>query len=231
MCKAATPHPEEPRGSAASRRMGGTKIGSRPSRRALRALLGVRLGWITALSLALLLPALASAQSLGKDAAPPQHPGTRLNFPPTIGGAQLDRSYTTPIGREVEYVYQYVINKLQLNVFVFDGGRRVLAGSENPMVTTQFTRELDTTEKALKADGFTNFERPAVPSSCTYGAIVFRCIVYSALAQRDRVFSKLLLTGYNGYFVKLRVDWSQGSGQTTADADKELQVFVPALMH
>ncbi len=180
--------------------------------------------------LALLWSAVASAQILPGGTAPSQHPGTRLNFPPTIANAQLDRSYTTPIGRDVQYVYQYVANKLQLNVFVYDGGRRVTSGSENPMVTAQFTGEVDAAEKAMKADGFTNFERPAVPSACTYGSITFRCLTYSALAQRDRLFSKILLTGYNNFFLKLRVDWSQGSGQTGADAERELQIFVPALM-
>ncbi|HZP98388.1 MAG TPA: hypothetical protein VFB13_02540 [Reyranella sp.] len=185
---------------------------------------------LAALALLLLWVGTASAQILPGGTAPSTHPGTRLNFPPSLGGAELEHSYTTPVGRDVHYVYQYVINKVQITVFLFDNDRRVTAGSESPMVTTQFTAELDAAEKAMKADGFTNFERPAVPSDCRYGSIAFRCIVYSALAQRDRLFSKLLLTGYNGYFLKIRVDWSQGSGQTTADADRALQAFVPALV-
>ncbi len=180
--------------------------------------------------LVLLWPALAVAQILPGGTAPPQHPGTRLNFPSTVGPAQLDRSYTTPVGRDVQYVYQYVTNKLQINVFLFDGGRRVTTGSDNPMVIQQFANEVDASEKAMKADGFTNFEKPAVPSACVYGPIAFRCLTYSALAQRDRLFSKILLTGYNGHFLKIRVDWSQGSGQTGQDAEHALQAFVPALM-
>ncbi len=183
-----------------------------------------------AVLLAVLFPALACAQS-SPGAAPPGHPGTKLNFPSSIAGATLERSYTTPIGRDVEYVYQYTVNKLGISVFLFPGSRYVLPGSENPMVTTQFTSELDAAQRALKRDDFTDFERPAAPSSCTYGSIVFRCIVYSAVAQRDRVFSKLLLTGYNGHFLKIRADWSQGSGQTVGDAEKELRSFIPALLH
>jgi hypothetical protein len=140
------------------------------------------------------------------------------------------RSYSTPVGRDVLYVYQYALDKLQISVGLFDGGRRVSAGSENPMVTTQFAQELTDAERTLKADGMTNFERPAVPSSCSYGGLTFRCITYSALVQRDRMFSKLLLTGFREHFLKIRVDWSQGSGQTQADADRALAAFVPAVI-
>lgn len=180
--------------------------------------------------LVLLWPVLAAAQTLPGGAAPPVHPGTKLNFPPTLGGAQFARSYTHPVGRDVVYTYQYIANKMPISVALFDGGRRVLAGSDNPGVVAQFTSEIDSAERTLKADGFTNFEKQPVPSTCTYGDIAFRCSVFSALVQRDRVFSKLLLTGFRDYFVKIRVDWSQGSGQVSADADRELKTFIPALM-
>ena len=186
---------------------------------------------IAALLLAALWPALASAQMAPGNAAPSVHPGTRLNFPPTIGGAQFERSYTTPVGRDVMYVYQYLMGGLPIAVGVYDGGRRVTSGSENPMVTSQFAIDLDLAERTARADGMVNFEKPAVPSSCSYGGITFRCIAYSALAQRNRVFSKLLLTGYHDHFVRIRVEWNQGANQTSAEAEKALQAFVPALMH
>ena len=197
-----------------------------------------RLVWRTAtFLLALLLPTLVfcpgkgSAQMPPGNAAPTVHPGTHLNFPPSLGGAQLQQSFTTPVGRDVQYGYIYTTDKIHLSVTLFDGGRRVAAGSENPMVTSQFTAEVDAAEKTIKGDGYTDFERPAVPSTCTYGSTAFRCIIYSALAGRDRQFTKLLMTGYNGYFIKIRASWSQGAGRTAADADQALQAFVPALMH
>ncbi len=197
-----------------------------------------RLVWRTAaVLLALLLPTLifcpgkGQAQMLPGNAAPPIHPGTHLNFPPTLGGAQLQQSYTAPVGRHVQYAYIYNADKIQISVTLFDDGRRVFAGSENPMVQGEFTSELEAAEKAIRSEGYTNFERPAVPSSCAYGSIVFRCITYSALAGRERMFTKLLMTGYNENFVKIRANWSQGAGQTSADADKALQAFIPALMH
>ena len=186
---------------------------------------------VAALLLALLCPDLAAAQMLPGGAAPSVHPGTKLAFPPSVGGATFEHSATTPIGRDVMYVYSYLFDgKVPIVVALFDGGRRVAAGSENPMVTAQFTADLDQAEKAAKADGLTNFEKPAVPSSCTYGPITFRCITYSALAQRNRIFSKILLTGYRDNFLRIRVEWNHGTNQTSAEAEKALQNFVSALV-
>jgi hypothetical protein len=173
----------------------------------------------------------AASQQLPGGAAPPVHPGTKLNFPPTIGGAQLERSYTQPIGRDVHYVYGYSADKLHITVFLFDGGRRVPEGPDNPTVISQFGTEIEATEKAAKSDGYTGFEKPSVPSACTFGSITFRCVVYSAATQHGRVFSKLMMTGYRDYFLKVRIDWAQSLNQTSADADRALRTFIPALVH
>jgi hypothetical protein len=172
----------------------------------------------------------AASQQLPGGAAPPVHPGTKLNFPPTIGGAQLAHSYTQPIGRNVRYVYEYDIDRMRISLFLFDEGRRVPSGSENSMVTSQFTSEIEATEKVAKTDGFTAFEKPSVPSACTYGSITFRCVVYSAQAGHGRVYSKLMMTGYRDHFLKVRIDWAQSLNQTSADADRALRAFIPALV-
>jgi hypothetical protein len=177
--------------------------------------------------LALVVP--AAAQQLPGGAAPPVHPGTKLNFPPNVAGAQIDRSYTQPIGRDVHYVYGYLFDKMYINVFLFDNGRRVPAGPDNPTVTAQFSTEVEATEKTAKTDGFTGFEKPSVPSSCTYGSITFRCVTYSAQSGRGRVFSKLMMTGYRDHFLKVRIDWSQVQNQTSSDAERALRTFIPAL--
>jgi len=172
----------------------------------------------------------ATAQQLPGGAAPPTHPGTKLNFPPTIGGAQLERSYTQPIGRDVHYAYGYAVDKLHITVFLFDGGRRVPSGPDNPTVIGQFAAEIEATEKSAKADGYTGFEKPSVPSACTFGSITFRCVVYSAATQQGRVFSKLMMTGYRDHFLKVRIDWARSLNQTSADADRALRAFIPALL-
>ena len=99
--------------------------------------------FFAAFALLLLSLGTASAQMLPGNAAPPTHPGTRLNFPPSVAGAQLERSYTQPLGRDVQYAYTYLADKVEVTFFLFDGGRRVPAGTDSPVVTGQFASDLD----------------------------------------------------------------------------------------
>ena len=176
----------------------------------------------------------AAAQT--QSTAPSTHAGTRLNFPGTLGGATFERSvnYAAPPannpGQGVGYFYS-TPKRLIINVQVYDLGRRVPAGSDNPTVIGQFNAEVASAEQQFKFGGYTQFQKPSVPSTCTYGAVSFRCITYSGVTQANsRVFSKVLLTGFRDHFVKIRIDWAQSHQQTAADADAALQAFVPALM-
>ena len=177
---------------------------------------------------------LASAQT--QSTAPSTHGGTKLSFPATLGGATFDRSvnYAAPPANNPGQgmAYQYSTPKrLTISVQVYDLGRRVPSGSDNPTVTSQFNTEVASAEQQFKFAGYTNFEKPSVPSVCTYGGISFRCITYSGVTQANqRIFSKLLLTGFRDNFVKIRIDWSQAHQQTSADAEAALQAFIPALM-
>jgi hypothetical protein len=88
-----------------------------------------------------------------------------------------------------------------------------------------------TSELQIRHGGYTNFERPSVPSTCAYGSVSFRCITYSAVNQaRARQYTKMMLTGFRDHFVSIRIDWSQARQQTAADAEAALQAFVPALL-
>lgn len=177
-------------------------------------------------------PAVAQTQST----APSVHGGTKLNFPATLGGAIFERSvsYAAPPsnnpGQGVAYYYS-TPKRLTINVQVYDLGRRIPTGSDNAVVTSQFNAELASAEQQFKYAGYTQFQKPSVPSACTYGPITFRCVTYSGVTQGNaRVFSRLLLTGFRDYFIKIRIDWSQSHQQTAADADAALQAFVPALL-
>ena len=57
--------------------------------------------FFAAFALLLLSFGTASAQMLPGNAAPPTHPGTRLNFPPSVAGAQLERDVAILILRAV----------------------------------------------------------------------------------------------------------------------------------
>ena len=166
--------------------------------------------------------------------APSVHPGTKLAFGPTMGGAHLESSSHTaavPGTSSAGDTYNYSVGKMQITVDVFDAGRRVPPGSTNPTVTNQFETETNFAEQQIRTAGYKLFERPTVPSTCTYGAVSFRCLVYSAQTGGNRLYSKLLLTGYNGSFVKVSIIWSVNDHVAQTDADQALNNFIPALMH
>jgi hypothetical protein len=126
--------------------------------------------------------------------------------------------------------YRYLSGKIQITVQVFDGGRRVPPGSTSPVVIQEFAAGLSDAEQQARASGLTGFEKPAAPTTCTYGAIVFRCTVYSAASGHGRIYGKYLLTGFRDNFVKIQAEWTQADSTTLADADKALSAFIPALM-
>jgi hypothetical protein len=182
---------------------------------------------LAALTLAGGLAAGAGAQT-PTGPGPAVDPGTKLAFPASLGGAQLTTSANLGAGGTS---YAYAINKMNVFVYVFNGGRRVPSGSDTPQVMNQFKIDLDEAESRIKSMGYGQWDRPTVPSTCVFGNISFRCLIYSAAGARGRLFSKLLMTGYHDNFLKIRIDWAQIVGQTSADADAALKSFVPALLH
>jgi hypothetical protein len=167
--------------------------------------------------------------------APSVHPGTKLSFAPTVGGARFENSLhfapvvsLRPSGGDT---YIYSSNRMQITVDVYESGRRVGTGGTNPTVANQFDAEASASEAQVKSSGYTRFERPTVPSTCTYGTISFRCMTYSAQSGPTRLYCKMLLTGYNGYFVKIAIIWSIADKNTLTEADQALNNFIPALMH
>jgi len=167
------------------------------------------------------------AGGAGGSVAPTTHPATKLNFPPTLGGATFETS--TNHGNAVSY--RYLAGRIQITVQIFDGGRRIPAGNSNPAVIYEFSGEMAEAEQQARGSGLSSFEKPAVPATCSYGTVVFRCTVYSAATGNGRVYGKLLLTGFRDNFVKIVAEWSQADNSTVADADKALSAFIPALMH
>jgi len=175
----------------------------------------------------------AAAQT--QSTSPTTNAGTKLAFPATLGGAQFERvvNYAGPPANRPDQGATYFYStpkKMVISVHVYDGGRRVPPGSSNPLVVDEFMGELTTSEQQVRAGGYTRFERPSVPSTCTYGSVSFRCITYSAVNQANtRLYTKMMMTGFRDNFVSIRIDWSQASQQTASDADAALQAFVPAL--
>jgi hypothetical protein len=192
-----------------------------------------------AVALASTLGSVGTSSAQTQSTTPSVHAGTKLNFPATLGGATFERSvnYAAPPANRPDLGTSYFYStpkKMLITVRVFDGGRRVPTGSDNPTVISEFANEVSSVEEQIKGSGYTNFQKPSVPSSCTYGSATFRCITYAAVTQANmRVYSKLMLTGYQQHFIKISIDWGQSPGlqQTSAEADAALQAFIPALFH
>jgi len=188
------------------------------------------------LAAALLTGLAGAASAQTQSSTPTTNAGTKLNFASNLGGATFERSvnYSAPPannpGQGMSYFYS-TPKRIAISVQVFDLGRRVPSGSDNPTVIGQFNSELASAEQQFKYAGYTAFQKPSVPSTCTYGAVSFRCVTYSGVTQANsRIYSKLLLTGFRDHFVKIRIDWAQSHQQTAADAETSLQSFIPALM-
>ncbi len=172
-----------------------------------------------------LLLTTGAAQAQTQTQAPAVDPGTKISFAQSVGGATLSRSFGS--------TYQYLApNGMEITVDVYDGGRRVPNGSSHPTIINQFNDELNAISEQATSAGLKGFEKPAVPSACTYGQVTLRCIMFSAQGSSvsGRVYGKFLLIGYRERFVKIIVRWSQTGGQSAADADKVLATFVPALL-
>src|SRR5882757_2082260 len=95
---------------------------------------------------ALLWAIPASAQS----PAPTLHPGTKISFAPTVGGAKLEQAVhlnAVPGGRNAGDTYVYSVGNMQITVDVFDVGRRIPQGSSNPSVANQFETETNAAEQ------------------------------------------------------------------------------------
>ena len=178
------------------------------------------------LSALLLAATLAAGPALAQTPAPSVDPGAKIAFPASLAGATLTRSN----GSTYEYA---AANGMTITVDVYDNGRRVPNGSSHPTIINQFTDELNTIRQQAQSAGMTGFEKPAVPSACTYGPWNLRCSTFSAGggSVTGRIFGKFLLIGYRDHFVKIIVQWTQTSGRSNADADTLLTAFVPALLH
>jgi len=176
----------------------------------------------------LLALVLSSGTAFAQAQAPTVEPGTKLSFPSTLGGATLTQSASQAGGSSYQYAAP---NGMEVIVDVYGGSRRAPNGSSHPTILNQFNDELANLAQQAAASGLSGFEKPAVPSACTYGQYTFRCTSFSASGgNAGRVSGKLLLIGYRDHFVKIVINWLQKSGQSPADADQALNAFVPALM-
>jgi hypothetical protein len=168
--------------------------------------------------------------------APDRHAGTGLSFPPQIAGATKYGStdYGKTAGKpELGYGWNYRIgDQLIATVYVYDLSiRSIPDGPASPVVQQQFQTSLQEIYQLAKYNRYEDIKTAKGPTDCTFGSIVFRCITLSALRSADRkpIYSALMLTGYRNNFLKLRLDWLEGSATSQSMVDTFTQTLVGAM--
>jgi hypothetical protein len=184
--------------------------------------------------LAILLAFAAAAQPAPVP-APERNVETRLAFPDKIGPARKSGSIDysqTKAAPELGWAWHYETPRTVTTFFIYNLGiSSIPPGATGGAVLTQFQQAVADMEVATQVGGYEQLKRSQGPGNCTIGAIVFRCITFTAVLPRDKfpVFSRLYLTGYRNYFLKIRQDWPQNSPDAAREADAVIQAFASTI--
>src|SRR5882757_9476433 len=157
---------------------------------------------LVAAALALAVGSGGTTWAQTQSTAPTTDAGTKFNFPATLGGATFER----------------VVN------YAAPPANRPDLGSSYFYSTPQ--------KMVITVQVFDGGRR--VPPGSTSPVVIgeFTNELDSVGQQiQGSGYTKLLLTGYQQHFVKIRIDWGQSPQvqHTSADADAALQAFIPAL--
>lgn len=168
--------------------------------------------------------------------APDRHDATGLNFPPQI--ADATKFGSTDFGKtagkpELGHGWNYRVgDQLIATVYVYDLAMRSIPdGPSSPVVQQQFETSLQEIYQLAKYNRYEDIRTAKEPTDCTIGRLVFRCITLAAIRSADRkhVYSALMLTGYRNNFVKLRLDWLEGSATSQSKVDQFTETLVGAM--
>ncbi|MCW5746774.1 MAG: hypothetical protein KIT36_11320 [Alphaproteobacteria bacterium] len=188
--------------------------------------------WLAFLVLSLALPGSVAAQNPPSDQL---HFATGLSFPAEVAGVRMTRwnDYGKSAGRpDLGLSYQYAIpGRLLVSVYVYNLNRQVPSGADNPVVAAQFEQAYGDIEKVAQSGRYSELKKVSGPAACSYGVLALRCVTFSAIVAADNrpVFTQLMLTGYRGHFVKLRLDWGRDS-MANADVERFVRRLIEAMV-
>jgi len=166
--------------------------------------------------------------------APAFHAGIKVTFPQQVGGAEQTKTvdYAKTFNRpELGQSWHYSIpGTISASVYVFTLGQTSIPnGAASPAVHDHFKQAMAEIQQSQK------YEKIAVakgPANCVFGTIAFRCVTENATVvqtkENDRL--QLLVTGFRNHFVKVRLDWHQGSAVGDAAADRFMQGLVSQVL-
>lgn len=181
--------------------------------------------------LAILLALVAAAQPTAVP-APERNDETRLAFPDTIGPARkvgsIDYSRTKGMP-ELGWAWNYETTATTTTFHLYNSGiASIPPGATSGAVLTQFQQAIADIEIGAQTGRYEQLKPSQGPSSCTVGAMVFRCVTFTAVLSKDKrpVFTRLFVTGYRDYFLKIRQDWPQSSPAAAREVDAVIKAFV-----
>jgi hypothetical protein len=190
----------------------------------------------TLMALAILSsPMLAQAQPQQQRVpAPDQHPATGAILPAEIGGAQRVNSidYGKSVNRpELGYSWSYKLGqRITATAYLYTlNVQNIPDGPSSPPLAAQFKRSLDEIYQAAEIKHYDQLRVAKGPADCTMSRLVFRCVTLSAMQNGWPLVTSLMMTGYRGHFLKLRLDLVEGGDVSQATGDRLLQALVSAI--
>ena len=189
-----------------------------------------RIAGVAAAALTILLAVVVAAQP-ARVPAPERNAETGLVFPDTIGPARKVGStdYGQSTGApELGYAWTYRTQAITTTFYVYNSGiAEISPGARSSVVLTQFQQAIADIEMGARAGRYEQLQPSQGPGDCTIGVLVFRCITFAAVHPRDQrpVFTRLFVTGYRNYFLKVRQDWPQNEPEAAREVDAVVQTF------
>jgi hypothetical protein len=175
---------------------------------------------LLALIVLTMAPALALAQQAPQPPpvpAPERHAPTSLAFPPHIDQAEKYAStdYAKTMNRpDLGYAWNYRVPGLTVaTIYLYSlGNASIPSGDDNPLVLAQFRQAYSDIQVMAKSNRYDELKLMKEPADCRVASVVFRCLTLAAIRSADkvRVATALMVTGYRNSFLKLRIDWQAG---------------------
>ena len=187
--------------------------------------------WISVAAGIAVFLALTAAAQPARAPAPERNAETGLNFPDTIGPARKVGSVDyaqSNAAPELGYAWNYETQAITTTFYIYNFGiAQIPSGARGSVVLTQFQQAIADIEIGAKAGRYEQLKPSQGPGDCTVGAIVFRCITFTAVLPGDKraVFTRLFVTGYRNYVLKIRQDWPQNAPAATREVDAVIQTF------
>ena len=177
------------------------------------------------------LLALAATAQRTRAPAPERNAETGLVFPGTIGPARKVGSVDyaqSNAAPELGYAWNYETQAITTTFYIYNFGiSEISSGARGSVVLAQFQQAIADIEAGARAGRYEQLKPSQGPGDCTIGAMAFRCITFTAVLPEDKrpVFTRLFVTGYRNYFLKIRQDWPQNAPAAAREVDAVMQAF------